>query len=165
MKKKKISSIVLAVILVIAVCAAIVIHAKDDDELSSQEIMNRIEDALGDEYKKQSVTEVAATLVYGNGVEEENIYYHVLKTTYYEAEPAEGLNVDAFKVLFDPDRAESCKEMMIQDWDAALYKTSGHSYLCWTYSPDVSYILEYNPDAIAEEEIIKIAESAKLVED
>src|SRR5699024_6582100 len=63
--------------------------------------------ALGDDFKKQSKTEVAATLVYGNGKKEENINYHILKTTYYEADPNEitGLNVDALNVLFNPESA------------------------------------------------------------
>ena len=53
--------------------------------------------------------------------------------------------------------------MKIQDWDAALYERGELSYLCWTYSPEVSYILEYSPYAFADEEIIKMAESAKPI--
>lgn len=48
-------------------------------------------------------------------------------------------------------------------WDAAIFDKGGLSYLCWTYSPEVSYILEYNPSVIADEEIIKMAESAKSI--
>ena len=53
--------------------------------------------------------------------------------------------------------------MKIQDWAAALYERGELSYLCWTYSPEVSYILEYSPYAFADEEIIKMAESAKPI--
>ena len=60
-------------------------------------------------------------------------------------------------------RADSCQKMKIQDWDAALYERGELSYLCWTYSPEVSYILEYSPYAFADEEIIKMAESAKPI--
>ena len=72
-----------------------------------------------------------------------------------------GLNTDAIGALFEPESAESCREMKIQSWDGALYETSGHCYLCWTYSPEVSYVLEYNPDAVSEAEIIRMAESVK----
>ena len=92
------------------------------------------------------------------------INYHILKTTYYEADPNEvkGLNVDALGVLFNPENANSCKEMKIKDWDAALYEFDELSYLCWTDTPEASYVLEYNPDAIPDEEILKMAESAEV---
>ena len=54
--------------------------------------------------------------------------------------------------------------MKIQDWDAALYKKDDVAFLCWTYSPEVSYVLEYNPNLIDDSEIIKMAESAELAE-
>lgn len=102
--------------------------------------------------------------LYKNGWEIE-INYYILKTTYYEADPAEitGLNTEAIKRIVNPDRADSCQKMKIQDWDAALYERGELSYLCWTYSPEVSYILEYSPYAFADEEIIKMAESAKPI--
>jgi len=95
------------------------------------------------------------------------INYHILKTTYYEADPNEvkGLNVDALGVLFNPESANSCKEMKIKDWDAALYEFDELSYLCWTDTPEASYVLEYNPDAIPDEEILKMAESAEAPKD
>lgn len=33
--------------------------------------------------------------------------------------------------------------MKIQEWGAALYEKVELSYLCWTYSPEVSYILPF----------------------
>ena len=92
------------------------------------------------------------------------INYHILKTTYYEADPNEvqGLNVDALGVLFNPESAKNCTKMKIKDWDAALYEFEDLSYLCWTDTPEASYVLEYNPDAVPDEEIIKMAESAEV---
>jgi len=150
-------------------CSCILVgKIKPTDTASSDidKMVQRVENALGDDFKKQSKTEVAATLVYGNGEEDANINYHILKTTYYEADPNEitGLNIDALNVLFNPESANSCEQMKIQDWDAALYKTKSRGYLCWTDSPEVSYVLEYNPQTIADEEIIKMAESAEPYE-
>ena len=54
--------------------------------------------------------------------------------------------------------------MKIQDWDAALYKKGESAYLCWTYSPEVTYVLEYNPEQLDDSEIIKMAESAEVME-
>lgn len=166
-KRRNLFIPVIVVILLIAV-AFWLVKLKPTNTASSDvdEMVQRVENALGDDFKKQSKTEVAATLVYGNGEEDANINYHILKTTYYEADPNEitGLNVDALNVLFNPESANSCEQMKIQDWDAALYKTKSRGYLCWTDSPEVSYVLEYNPQTISDEEIIKMAESAEPYE-
>ena len=145
-KKRNLFIPVIVVILLIAV-AFWLVKLKPTDTASSDvdEMVQRVENALGDDFKKQSKTEVAATLVYGNGEEDANINYHILKTTYYEADPNEitGLNIDALNVLFNPESANSCEQMKIQDWNAALYKTNSRGYLCWTDSPEVSYVLLY----------------------
>ena len=167
-KRKNLFIPVIVVILLIAVAFRLV-KLKPTDTASSDvdEMVQRVENALGDDFKKESKTEVTATLVYGNGEEDANINYHILKTTYYEADPNEitGLNVDALNILFNPKSANSYEEMKIQDWDAALYKTKSRGYLCWTDSPEVSYVLEYNPQTITDEEIIKMAQSPKPYEE
>ena len=166
--KKKLTISLIAVILIFGVVFAIGSFAKKDEDMH-QDMINRIESAikevLGDDVKKQIETVVAGTLKYADK-EGNEINYHILKTTYYEADPSEvtGLNVDALEVLFNPDSANSCKEMKIKDWDAALYEFDDLSYLCWTDTPEVSYVLEYNPDAVQNEEIIKMAENAEKVE-
>ena len=110
-----------------------------------------------DVYKRQ--------LTYGNEDNESNVYYHILKTDYYEQDASEitGLNTVAFGVLFPVEFMDSCEEMKIQEWPAALYKKGEMAYLCWTYSPEISYVLEYKPSEIQDSEIIKMAESAKEV--
>ena len=54
--------------------------------------------------------------------------------------------------------------MKIKNWDAALYEFDEHSYLCWTDTPEISYVLEYSPEAVPDEEIVKMAESAETLE-
>ena len=61
------------------------------------------------------------------------------------------------------DSMDSCEEMMIQDWPGALYEKDDTAFLCWTYSPEVTYVLEYTPSKIDDSEIIKMAESAEPV--
>ena len=94
-----------------------------------------------------------------------NIYYRIQKTTFYEGGPKEirGLHTEALGVLFPVDSMDSCEEMMIQDWPGALYKKDDTAFLCWTYSPEVTYVLEYTPSKIDDSEIIKMAESAEPV--
>ena len=72
-------------------------------------------------------------------------------------------STEALGVLFPVDSMGSCEEMMIQDWPGALYKKDDTAFLCWTYSPEVNYVLEYTPSKIDDSEIIKMAESAEHV--
>lgn len=167
--RKKLTIAFIAVFLILGVVFAAGAFAKEK-EVTPSEMADRIENAikevLGDDVKKQTETVVAGTLKYSDK-EGNEINYHILKTTYYEADPNEvkGLNVDALGVLFNPESANSCKEMKIKDWDAALYEFDELSYLCWTDTPEASYVLEYNPNVVPDEEIIKMAESAEVPED
>lgn len=109
---------------------------------------------------------LVATLTYGDQNDKDNnIYYRILKTTFYEGDPEEitGLHTEALGVLFPVDSMDSCEEMMIQDWPGALYKKDDTAFLCWTYSPEVTYVLEYTPSKLDDSEIIKMAESAEPV--
>lgn len=167
MTKKRaisISGIVFIAVLLVGIVTAFAV-AKAKRAESPEDMIKRIEAALGDDYKKQSETVLAGTIKYSDKDGNE-INYHILKTTYYEADPSEvtGLNVNALGVLFQPDFANSCEEMQIKEWSAALYRFDGRSYLCWTDTPEVSYVLEYNPDVVPDEEIIKMAESAEVRE-
>lgn len=170
MNKKKIALIILSVVIV-SVGIIVAVRIQKEKEMDFGEFSERFEQAaeevLGEDVKKISKTELAATLTYGDKTDEDNnIYYHILKTTFYEGDPAEitGLHTEALGVLFPVDSMDSCEEMMIQDWYGALYKKDDTAYLCWTYPPEVTYVLEYTPSKIDDSEIIKMAESAEEME-
>lgn len=170
MNKKKIALIILSVVIV-SVGIIVAVRIQKEKEMDFGEFSERFEQAaeevLGEDVKKISKAELAATLTYGDKTDEDNnIYYHILKTTFYEGDPAEitGLHTEALGVLFPVDSMDSCEEMMIQDWYGALYKKDDTAYLCWTYSPEVTYVLEYTPSKIDDSEIIKMAESAEEME-
>ena len=170
MNNKKIALIILSVVIV-SVGIIVAVRIQKEKEMDFGEFSERFEQAaeevLGEDVKKISKTELAATLTYGDKTDEDNnIYYHILKTTFYEGDPAEitGLHTEALGVLFPVDSMDSCEEMMIQDWYGALYKKDDTAYLCWTYSPEVTYVLEYTPSKIDDSEIIKMAESAEEME-
>lgn len=111
--KKKIMIVLIAVVLLLGVVFASGALAKE--EITPREMATRVENAikevLGDDVKKQTETVVAGTLKYSDK-EGNSINYHILKTTYYEADPSEvtGLNVDALGVLFNPESAEVPKD-------------------------------------------------------
>ena len=163
MLKKKTMGILACLTVICTATAGVLIYRNPNKKSTLEEDIVKVEDALGDQYKKQSVTTLAATLTYGDEDADTKIYYHILKTDYYEQDASEitGLNTVAFGVLFPVEFMGSCEEMKIQEWPAALYKKGEMAYLCWTYSPEVSYVLEYKPAEIQDSEIIKMAESAK----
>ena len=166
MKKIIISALAGALCMFLALLLVATLSEKKEPELTADEILERFENALGDEYKKQTVSEVIAQLTYAHKDCSNPIYYYFVKTTYYEADPSEvtGLNTDAFRTVFDPDRAETAAEMMIQDWYGCLYRFSEKSYLCWTAAPDISYVMEYDPSVVSDTDIIHMAESAAPIE-
>lgn len=133
---------------------------KQPEENAIRDMQERIEQALGAEYEKQKETVIAAVLRY-RYKDGDEINYYILKTTFFAADPAEvdGYHADAVYILIDPNNVANSTEMMIQDWPAMHYETDRLSYLCWTYSPEVSYALEYDPDCVSREDIIKMAES------
>ena len=114
-------------------------------------------------FKKQTQSEVTSQYTYTSNNGADTIKYYCIKTTYYEADPQKitGLNTDAFRTMFDPETAENSEEMMIQDWYGCLYTFSKKAYLCWTMTPYTSYILEYNPETVSKDDIIRMAESVK----
>ena len=164
MKQKKVAIVVIAVICLIGIVIGIT-KWKSMKEAQPDDLVARLEESLGDDLKKQTETVVAATMNYaddeGNGVD-----YHILKTTYYEADPSEitGFHDAAVGVLLHSENVKKSEEMMIQDWPGALYELEDKSYLCWTYSPELTYVLEYDPQEIPDEEVLKMAQSAYMEE-
>ena len=172
MSKKKILLIAVALVIVAVGIIAAVISQKEK-EMDSEELLERFEKAaeevLGEDVQRVSQTELVATLTYSHETDKDNnIYYRVLKTTYFEAgDPTAvtGLNTEALNVLFPVDMMDSCEEMMIQDWHGALYKKDDTAYLCFTCDPEVTYVLEYTPSKMSDADIIKMAESVEPIEE
>lgn len=172
MSKKKILLIAVALVIVAVGIIAAVISQKEK-EMDPEELLERFEKAaeevLGEDVQRVSQTELVATLTYSHETDKDNnIYYRVLKTTYFEAgDPTAvtGLNTEALNVLFPVDMMDSCEEMMIQDWHGALYKKDDTAYLCFTCDPEVTYVLEYTPSKMSDADIIKMAESVEPIEE
>ena len=172
MSKKKILLITVAfVIAAVGIVAASV--SQKQKKMDPQELLQRFEKAaeevLGEDIQRVSQTELVATLTYSHETDKDNnIYYRVLKTTYFEAgdpESVAGLSTEALNALFPVDMMDSCEEMMIQDWHGALYKKDDTAYLCFTYDPEVTYVLEYTPSKMSDADIIKMAESVEPIEE
>lgn len=147
----------ICILLVLAVTIALANCPTSQDEM--MDMLNRVENALGDEWKKQTVTEVS-DLVYSDD-EGNTIIYYVCITTYYAADATEqtGLNTDAISAVIPPDTAESCRECTVSGLPAAIYQKDGRAYLCWTIIPELSCVIEYDPAVESEEDMLRMAES------
>lgn len=138
-------------------------NADSNQDEMLENIENAIYEVLGEDCKKMSQHELVATITYGHeDGTGDGILYHMIKSTYFEADPTAvtGFNSDAVGVLFNPEFVDSSKEMKIQEWAGCLYRCNGKSFLCFTESPEMTYVLEYNAEEIPDSEILKMAESA-----
>lgn len=158
MRKKKVI-VALSVVLCVVLTMTIIGIANLFAESEIQKMQDRIEKAIGDDWEKQSQTQVT-NLVYTdpNG---NTIIYYVCLTTYYDVETKviSGLNTDAISAVINPDEVESSQNCVISDLPAMIYQRGGRAYLCWTITPELSCVLEYDPSAVDEEDILRMAAS------
>ena len=157
--KKKTWFFIIAIFILLVLTVAITFVNRPTPEDEMMDMLNRVENALGDEWKKQTVTKVS-DLVYSDN-EGNTIVYHVCTTTYYEADFAKqtGLNTDAISAVISPDEAESCRDCTVSGLPAAIYQKNGRAYLCWTIIPELSCVIEYDPTVKSEEDMLRMAES------
>ena len=157
--KKKIWIIITTVCILLVLVGAIVLANRPTPQDEMMDMLNRVENALGDEWKKQTITKVS-DLVYSDD-EGNTIVYHVCTTTYYETDTTQqsGLNTEAISAVISPDEAESYRECTVSGLPAAIYQKNGRAYLCWTIIPELSCVIEYDPAVESEEDMLRMAES------
>ena len=85
-KKKRIAILFAVIIVAVGIIIAVTSHQKkemDFDEFADR-FEKSAEEVLGEDVRKVSKTELAATLTYGDQNDKDNnIYYRILKTTVY----------------------------------------------------------------------------------
>ena len=158
MKKK--TWLIIAVVCILLIAAiAIILANRPTPQNKMMDMLNQVENALGDEWKKQTVTKVS-DLVYSDD-KGNTIVYHVCTTTYYEADSTEqtGLNTEVIAAVIAPDESDSCQKCTVSGLPAAIYEKDGRAYLCWTIMPELSCVLEYDPAVQSEEDMLRMAES------
>lgn len=163
--KKKIGLIIAAICILLVLATTIILANRPTPQDEMMDMLNRVENALGDEWKKQTATKVS-DLVYFDD-EGNTIVYHVCVTTYYEADDTEqsGLNTEAISAVIPPDEAESCRECTVSGLPATIFQKDGRAYLCWTIMPELSCVIEYDPAVESEEDMLRMAESVPANQD
>ena len=89
------------------------------------------------------------------------IVYYCCQTTYISDEYGDntGLNTDAIGMVIDFAQIQNRQDYKINEYDAFRCEMGERSYLCWTISPEISCVIEYNADVNAEKDIFRMAES------
>lgn len=156
--KKKVW-VITGVAIVLVLAFAIIFTGWPKQRHQLQDMLNRVEDALGAEWKKQEVTEVFQ-LVYADDAGH-TVPYYICLTKYYESDPGtqKGLNTNAIAAVIDLDKAEHSRECNINGLPAVLCQKDGRAYLCWTVMPQLSLVIEYDPAVQSEEDIFSMAQS------
>ena len=132
------------------------------DEALAQ--LARIDQAVTENgWDNKSLTEITQT--HYSDAEGNEIVYYLCHTAYVDGAEAEitELNTEAFQTIITPDAAKKIRTCEINGMAAAIYDKDNHSYLCWTATPEYSFALEYDPKAVDETEIIKMAASVSSV--
>ena len=157
--KKKTWLFIAAICFLLTLSVAVICINRPAPQEEAVDMLNRVENTRGKEWKKQTVTEVY-DLVY-SGDEGNTVIYHICVTTYYEADATgqTGLNTEAISAVIPPDEAESCRECTVSGLPAAIYQKDGRAYLCWTIIPELSCVIEYDPAVEAEEDMLRMAQS------
>ena len=125
----------------------------------------KVENALkevDEDYGCQSVSKVTP-FTYTDS-EGNTIVYYCCQTAYISNESGEcaGLNMDAIGMVIDISQIENKRECTVNEYDAFQCEIADRTYLCWTLSSEISCVIEYDADAIKEENILRMAESVSL---
>ena len=70
--------------------------------------------------------------------------------------------MDAIGMVIDISQIENKRECTVNEYDAFLCEIADRTYLCWTLSSEIRCVIEYDADAIKEENILRMAESVSL---
>ena len=128
----------------------------------------RVETALkevDEDWERNSITKISSFEIKGpDGVAG---IYSCCQSTYFGEFVVDenGIDLNVIGQLVDMDRVESTQKMKVNEYDACLYVIEDQTYLCWTASPEYSFVIRFNPDLLSESNVIKMAESVPVPEE
>lgn len=166
MKKKMLLGIWFAVLLLVLILGITryieICNRQTDPNWQIAREIYKVENALkevDEDYECQSVAKVTP-FTYTDS-EGNTIVYYCCQTAYLENESGDrtGLDMNAIGLVIDVSKIENRRECTVNEYDAFQCKIGERTYLCWTLSPEMSCVIEYNADAVNEADIFRMAES------
>ena len=160
--------IVLIAVIILGVWQYIEVRNRqtDPDWKLAQQIYN-MENALkevDEDYECKSISKVTP-YTYADPAGNTIVYY-CCQTTYLADGYGEntGMNTEALGMVVDYAKMENKRDCKVNEYDAFQCEIDDRTYLCWTISPEVSCVIEYSADTIAEADIFRMAKSVQLPE-
>ena len=160
--------VVLIVLVVCGVCRYIEVRNRQSDPnwKIAEQIYN-VENALkevDEDYECKSISK-ATPFTYADSLGNTIVYY-CCQTTYVSDKSGEdtGLNTDAIGMVIDFTQIQNRRDCKVNEYDAFQCQIGNQTYLCWTISPEISCVIEYDADAIDESDIFRMAESIQSPE-
>ncbi len=168
MKKKLLwcaGIVVLVAVIILGVWHYIALRNRQTDpNWKFAEQIYKMENALkelDEDYECKSISKVTP-YTYADSAGN-TITYYCCQTTYISDEYGEdiGLNTDAIGMVIDFAQIENKRHCKVNEYDAFQCEIEKCSYLCWTISPEISCIIEYNAEIVDEADIFRMAESVQ----
>ena len=67
--------------------------------------------------------------------------------------------MDAIGLVIDISQIENKRKCTVNGYDAFQCEIGDRTYLCWTLSPEISCVIEYDAAVTSEDDILRMAES------
>ena len=163
--------IIAALIVVLLAGIGLFVHRKyiriQDDPYSeaAQQIYN-VERTLKEVDESWAYSAVTKVTPYTYADAEDNtIIYYCCQTSYVGDVPdMDGLNTTALGLVIDFTAIENRRPCEVNGLEAFQCEMNDRTYLCWTLSPEISCVIEYN-SGTDETDIFRMAESVQLPDD
>lgn len=115
-------------------------------------------------HQNPSETEPQVTVIRSEFVSEESgtsltLYICISEDADKTDDKVTGLNMDVLSAVIDFTKILTQREFEVYGYPCGIFQGESVSYACWTSSPEGCGILEYDPEAISEEEVMKVMES------
>lgn len=112
------------------------------------------------DWKRESITKVTS-YTYESADVGGPIIYYCCNTVYFENTSIENisLNTTAIGHVIDLASLENINKFTINYQEAIEGTLKDHTYLCWTISPEISCVIEYNSADVSRDDILKMAAS------
>lgn len=122
------------------------------------EVAGRVEAALEEQGWDMNTTqkETLVPLTWADAEGNQITFY-----TYRVENKKSGEKPQAIYEICNPDSAKSSFSCKVNDFDAVLYTQERYSYLWWSPEEDTILLIEYDPLAVEDTEIVRMAESVK----
>ena len=169
MKKKLLwctGIVVLIILVVLGILRYIEVrNCQTDPNWKLAELIYKMENALKEVDEGYACKSLSKITPYSYTDSEGNIItYYCCQTSYLSDESGEytGLNTDAIGMVIDFAKIQNRCDCKVNEYDAFQCEKGDRSYLCWTISPEISCIIEYDADSITDADIFRMAESVQM---